>query len=760
MSAERMNPVSGVEVRQGRPQIMFDGKPLSPATYCDPAICTDDNRITADPDWWLRRYADFHKSGVHNYHVIPVWGKDGTSRFWKGDGVYPTPSPDDGSTCIDWQARVLLEMNPEARIICRFGDKFPSGWFDPNPDHRQTTTDGDFDYPQASLASDKALDGLCEFYRRFVEYCEAQPWANRIFGYLSYPHGEGTTMLNNAGFLFDESPVTQEKFRAYVRDKYADEAALREAWGEPGATFDSVRVPTDAGWRERRKNVMHWIEGNQLRKERDYLDLHRELWIHWYKRSVATVREGLGGKQRFFGLDIGKTPMIGWQINLSFSGKPPGAEFINTLYGSGNIDVAELLDDPGLDAICTPADYTARTVGYGFEPEGLTQSLVIRGKTMICENDCRTYVGTGYDPYPEDDSQGAFRDNAEVRAGMLRNSLSSLTRGHIDNWMIAGATYYDHPEVQEHGIQPVTRLWDASVNWPHVETEHAIAFVVDDTSPRHEDITSGYQNLACIWQRVLGLSNCGIPYRFYLWSDLAHEKMPDHRCYLFPNLFEMNEERMDLLKRKVLRDGRMAIFGPATGITDGTTLGAEWATKLLGVEMELMPVEPVRHVIVGGTDPIVRALPASTKYGDSLPYGPLLEPARGAVEKAGAVTLGMATTYWMQNREGLFLNETDDYKVAWSVAMPLPSNLLRELARRGGCHVWCEEDDVVLASETLAAVHSVKPGPRTLKLPSRRMVWDLLSGKPLGETDTIDMDITPPETRAFYFGEEDPFPNA
>jgi len=642
-------------------------------------------------------------------------------------------------------------MDPDVRFIVRFGDRFPDTWLNANTEHKQFTSTGPLNRRQPSLASDKARDALATYYARLVAYCEAQPWIDRVFGYLSYPLGEGTTELTVAGYLFDESPVTQEKYRQFVRDKYGDEATLREAWGDPDATFDTVRVPTDAQWRRRRADVMHWVQGNQLRRERDYLDMQRQLWMGWYKASIRAVHGVLQGR-RFFGLDIGKTPMMGWQIRSSFDGMPSCAEFPNMLAASGNIDVGELLDEPGLDALCTPADYTARTVGYAFEPEGLSESLLIRGKAMICENDCRTY-----NPGNEDDAQGAFRDNAELRAGMLRNSLTGLSRGYLDNWMIAGGHYFHHSEVQKHGIGAVTPLLDAAPHWPHAETEHAIAFVVDDSGSRHEDLTAGYQNLACVWQRVLGLGNCGIPYRFYLWSDLAHDNMPDYRCYLFPNLFELNDERMDLLKRKVLRDGRMAIFGPATGITDGTTLGAEWATKLLGVEMELMRVEPVRHVIVGGTDPIVRALPASTKYGDSLPYGPLLQPVRGAVAKAGATTLGMATTYWMQNREGLFLNETDDYKVAWSVAMPLPSNLLRELARRGGCHVWCEEDDVVMASESLAALHSVKPGPRTLKLPSKRPIWDLLSGEKLGETDTIEMEITAPETRAFYFGDDDPF---
>jgi len=757
MSTGQSRPTSRIEARNGRPQIVFDEKPISPATYCDPGPCSMSDRPVADPAWWVERQRDFMPSGVHNFHVINVhnYGTPGASRFWAGDGVYPDPSPDDDVFCVDRQAAALIDADPDVRIIVRTGDGFPQSWFEANPDHEQVVEWRGATRSQHSLASDKALAALCTFYSRLIEYCEARDWADRIFGYLSYPIGEGTTNWCNAGILFDTSPVMREKYRQFVRDKYGDEAALREAWADPDATFDAVETPTDVAWREKIKDLMHWVDSSHLQPERDYMDLQNKLWLNWYKTCCRIVRETLKDRPRFFGLDIGKIPLMGWQLALVMAGSGQGAEYINNIYGSGNVNIHELLDEPGLDALCTPADYTGRNVGYAFEPEGLTDSLVIRGKTMICENDCRTFAEPRGAGGPDD--QGAFNTNAEVRAGFLRNSLMSLSRGFQDNWMVPGGAYYNDPDVQRHGVAPVTRLWDASVNWPHVETEHAIALVLDDTSARHEDMTCGFQNLAVIWQRMTGLAHAGIPYRIHLWSDLAAGIVPDYRCYVFPNLFELNDDRMGVLEKNVLRDGRMAIFGPGTGITDGTTLGAEWATRLLGVEMELISLEPTRRVICNGADPIAQALPAATVYGDGLAYGPLLIPTRGAVKRAGASMIGMATGFYRVNREGLFVRETDDYKLAWSVAVPIPGNVVRELARRGGCHVWCEDNDVVMASETLAALHSVKAGPRTLKFPAERRVWDLLTGEKLGVMSEVQMDITPPETRAFYFGDEDPF---
>jgi hypothetical protein len=248
-----------------------------------------------------------------------------------------------------------------------------------------------------------------------------------------------------------------------------------------------------------------------------------------------------------------------------------------------------------------------------------------------------------------------------------------------------------------------------------------------------------------------------VPYRVHLLSDLGQSNMPQYRTYLFPNLFEINEKRLALLRKTVLCDGRMAIFGPATGITDGKKIGPEGISRLLGIEFEMISKEVPRRVLVHGTHHLTRRLPASMVYGDSFAYGPVLVPTRAAVNEGNFEKLGAATTFWGINKPGLILKETDECKMMWSIAAPLPANLLRECCRHAGSHIWCEEDDVILASETLAAIHSVKAGPRTLHLPTPRTVWDLLSGQKLGDEMTrIDLEITPPETRLFYFGEKIP----
>ena len=87
----------------------------------------------------------------------------------------------------------------------------------------------------------------------------------------------------------------------------------------------------------------------------------------------------------------------------------------------------------------------------------------------------------------------------------------------------------------------------------------------------------------------------------------------------------------------------------------------------------------------------------------------------------------------------------------WSVAAPLPAELLQACARFAACHVWCDVGDVVYASEGVAALHSVKAGARTLRLPRPRRVIDAMTGELVAKeaVDTVTVDVTPPTTRIF-----------
>ncbi len=755
--------MSSIEMTAGRPVIVHHGKVVNRAAYLDRIMRGD----------WKERVQEFVESGVTTFGLnVPHGGKDFfDAAFWTDEGVFPE-SDDHFPLPLARQAELVLEMCPEARLFIVCMSSVPKMWSDKHADHMQTDEDGKT-YREASLCSRLYLDGLAHFLRTVVDYCQTKPWADRVFGYYIYPYGEGAMPLNHSGKMFDCSAENERQFRSWLARRYGDDAALQSAWGDEQATLAGATVPRDQEWLARRaslsatlggkplategmasncgessRGLFHWLEAANVAREHDYCWFMRDNFLRWVRTMHRAVKEAASehGVETLVGFDITKLPLMGWQIQSAFDGVGDGQSFPNNYYLSGAFGVSELLDE--LDIIVTPADYHARTLGFAFEAEGVSDSMVMRGKVMVIENDTRCYVGQGVQ------DQGAFRDDSEVEAGLARNAALVISRGLHDYWCNVGSSYFHAPGIHE-TIRRLAPVLDGADSYPHRETRDAIALVLDDESPLHEDFTSGYQSLAVIWQRIRGLAHCGIPYRIYLLSDLRHTDFPDYKVYLFPNLFKVDDEVLGLLKEKVLRNGNLAIFGPSTGITDGRYLTAEPASRLLGVPMEMHPRLTVRHVIVQDIPghPITAELPAGTIFGDSLPYGPTLTPRERAVEKTpGATCLGHGNLCWFLHRTGMFIREAEDHAILWSCAMPLPSNLLRAAARHAGCNVWCEEDDVVYASDSFVALHSVKNGNRTLHLPRKCRVRDAMTGTRMAEDpiDRLELKINAPQTRMFW----------
>ena len=745
----------------GRACIVADGKPLT-------AIYSETN-----PHRMHEHNVQMAKAGVELFILIvrgDFQGDYHTTWFWRDDGIYGDESDRADGLELNTQAARIIEANPNAYFMVRWASNVPRAWARKHPDHLQASETQRLDC--SSYASRLAAEGRAEQARRIVRYCQAQPWGGRVVGYLPFGQDEGTHDLSLFHALFDQAPVMREEFRAWLKRKYGTDEQLQRAWGDPGASLDTAAVPKDSDWRDARKQWMHWPEPAcrqgrpaALRRYQDYFLLQRELQFYQRKTELAAVRDEAArhaaGKHIITATDAYKEPMLGWLHNDAFHGSAFGMEYRNTLLASGSFDAAEALDMPELDALITPADYTARSNGLGWEPEGIGDSLVLRGKTILVEDDARSWATD------ERKTQGAWRTVDECRAGLLRNLAIAASRGHIPYWMNVGRGYFDDPDVLKVVAEqvPVRRTL---LTRPLVHTEHAIAMIIDDASPLDEDFTSGFQNLAVLRQRNDHLCSTGLPWRIYLLSDLERDDFPIFRAYLLPNCFRLSDRKAclagrqaGLIRTKLMRNGSVVIFGPGTGICNGT----EAASELLGFPLELVSKESARRVFAyGGSHPALADMRGPVTFGDSYVYGPILEPAAD-LAGSGAVELGKASTWWCSNRAGLVLNEfgrgvaangskgergPGDCAVVFSMAVPLPAQLLRSLAIYGGCNPWSDLGDVVAASGNMVAVHSIRPGTRTIRLPAPQRVTDAVTGEIVcPKADRFTAELRSPDTRVF-----------
>jgi len=438
--------------------------------------------------------------------------------------------------------------------------------------------------------------------------------------------------------------------------------------------------------------------------------------------------------------DSHKVTMLGWDNTGFFNATKPWPHVYPELTaGSGNMSLAPLLDGPGIGGLITPHDYQARGVGGVFEPEGIADSAVLRGKLMLCEMDTRTWGGT--------DVIAPARDPQEFAALTWRNIAESLTRGVVPYWMDTHQDWFGPPDIQA-TIRRQAEVLREAATWPHA-TVPGIAMILDDEAVLETNGDGRFLNEAVMWEWKTGLVRAGVPVRKYLVDDLALPNFPHHKVYFFPNLFRVDAERQRLLEQRVLRNGHVVVWGPGTGISDGATIGPSAARRITGFDFELLDVNyPRRTLLANTTHPLTVGLSPATVLGGPLAYGPVLFPTTGT-------PLGIAWTKLGVHRTGLAVAERtaadgSPWTSVFTTTPGLPAGFWRNAARHAGAHVWCEQDELVMADANLVALHAHIGGAKTLVLPERRRVIDVITGKTVaGAATRIDFDIDAPGTAVF-----------
>ncbi len=736
---QAVGPEVLVKQHNGRATVFAGDKPLSMTGYSSFGKRAHEEH-----------YPDFFEHGTQVYYIA-----NPTRHFWS-DKVYDTPQAGPDDFTIDDMAYSILEHDPDAWLIVRFRywdyqQDFPNGY--------AMTESGDFpEFALHSLAADAYWQGVYDYTAALVRYCESRPWSNRVLGYADFLVTEGSHMPVAEKWLFDHSPHMLAKWREYLKEKYQTVEALRHAHGEPDVSFETVRVPTDKlrGPVREVSELLYWQDRKDTVVLRDYLELVRDLHFEHFRGMNRAINDNLK-REALVLFDTFKQVLQGWEHWGWFAYGHTGQTFSWSLAfpefqsGSGQIGVAELFAEPGFDGLVTPHDYYARQIGGVYEPEGIADSMALRGKFFHVEMDSRTHL-TGADGI------GKSRNMREWSAITWRNLAASFTRGFHSYWMEGGQGMFHDEEIQNLTKRQI-EVMDESVDWVH-EDVPGIAMIIDDTAVFETNGNGAYLNEAIHWEWKMGLARCGVPHRKYLFDDLGLDNFPEHTVFYFPNLFRIDNERMDLLRKKVLRNGNVVLWGPGSGISKNGTISAEGVEQLTGFKFQILKENVLRRVLVTHTGhPITTGLDESMVYGGQPPYGPLLLPLDGE-------ELGLAWTKGGWSYSGLVLKEfgqggakspagrktrgPGDWSSVYTTAVQIPADLWRNLARHGGAHIYTEANDVIMADSNMVALHSVHSGEKEIQLPKKRHVFDVITGEQIAQnTDRIVFDLKAPETRIF-----------
>ena len=145
--------------------------------------------------------------------------------------------------------------------------------------------------------------------------------------------------------------------------------------------------------------------------------------------------------------------------------------------------------------------------------------------------------------------------------------------------------------------------------------------------------------------------------------------------------------------------------------------------------------------------------------GGPLAYGPVLLPTDGtelglAWTKGGMNHIGMSLKEFgkgaAHSKKGITSRSEGDYAAVFMTTVQIPADLWRNIARYAGAHVYSEEGDILLADRSVVALHSLRSGTKTIKLPEKSRVRNLVTGKLVSRgTTEIKFKLEAPETCVF-----------
>ncbi len=260
----------------GRPVMLHNGQPIPRAHLCDYQTWGD----------WEDRVKQFIDNGVKVFalRITPLE----YSKFWNDPPEYQKKARK--MSGLDAQVEYILKHQPEAVLFMHSQASPTPYWRETHPDEMEW---GEKCVPGkktagASLSSDIFLDDLCGVYERIVEYCESR-WGDHMAAYLDADPGEAHTWLSLTGSMFDCSPVNQQAFNKWVRNKYSTEAELQAAWDNSQITFDGVRVPSDSEWLAKKNSTVPTIGGVATSVSSEVCGEHAKTsaLFHWIEQANA-----------------------------------------------------------------------------------------------------------------------------------------------------------------------------------------------------------------------------------------------------------------------------------------------------------------------------------------------------------------------------------------------------------------------------------------------------------------------------------------
>jgi hypothetical protein len=484
------------------------------------------------------------------------------------------------------QVKGVLDACPTASVVIRLHVNAPMWWNRAHPEECVQFADGPidnrpfglpFNYEdgdiyrdrRASLASSRwkqeAGRRVAEFCRRFAGTREGKS----VIGiHLSGGvYGE----WHPWGFIRNEPDVSQpmqDAFRAWLRVKYGNDAALQAAWGDPGTTLATATVPDTA---QRRCCFDGYFRKPAAGRQT----------LDFYKCQQEVVADDI----EFFC----RTVKQNWNRPLL-----TGAFYGYIHFGlcrqalNGHLEIGRLLDSPWIDYFAGPPSYykPSRALGGSGQERAPVHSMLLHGKLWFDEVD-----------------NGSLQDKKEqdfVRSLMLGDT-AYIHVLHRSLWLPmqqgCGLWLYDF------GPRRNTGWWDSPLYQDEIRNtlkhfQESYGKRLDKPHRPPADILAvwdpaSYYGVENVFSKTCeqgmdaaaeDLVRAGAIDQIYL-SDLHKVDLNAYKAVIFMNAWSLDQKQRRFILDSVASNQRTIVWNFMAGYSDGTRLGSDLVEQITGLSL-------------------------------------------------------------------------------------------------------------------------------------------------------------------------------